>query len=93
MATVTGSEAIYRRQIVHLVKALCEVPADLRWKWRGEIWAKSPEVWTFDEALVLLVLNNLPLAEKAAGRAAARVPTELRKLPAEGWRTHLTLIK
>lgn len=93
MATITGSEAIYRRQIVHLVKALCEVPAELRWKWRDEIWAKSPEAWTFDEALVLLVLNNLPLAEEMADRSATRGPTELRKLPAEGWRTHLTVVR
>jgi hypothetical protein len=72
MASITDSEAVYRRQIIHLVKALCEIPDELRRKWRDEIHAKPEAKMTTDEALVLLVLNNLPFSETAVQRIQQR---------------------
>lgn len=70
--TPHGAEAVYRRMIVHLVKALAEIPGELRWKWRTEISEKPNDQQTPDELLVMLVLNNLPCAERLADRARER---------------------
>jgi len=80
MATFTGTESIYRRKIVHLVKALCEISADLRRKWRDEIAAKPHETRSPDEELVMLILIALPTSEAMACYAQERVRAQVRML-------------
>lgn len=65
----TGHAAPYRRIILGLVRALCEVPREVRDLWKDELGAKEEEL-TPDETIVQLVLINLGVGESFAERRA-----------------------
>ncbi len=67
-------EIVARRSILRHVRAIAEIPQEVRRRWVEEINGKKFDRWTPEEALVFLVLINLPVAEEQA-RVLAKAPT------------------
>lgn len=61
-----------RRLIIHLVRAIAEIPQQDRAIWWEELCAKRRDALSADEHMVLMVLTNLPIGEDLAGRSRAK---------------------
>ena len=79
---VVGNEAAYRRIILALVKALCEIPREPWTAWLHELYAKGIERLDPDEMLVFMVLNNLPTGADLADRKRQEARPQLRAISA-----------
>jgi len=75
-----GNEAAYRRIILALVKALCEIPREPWTAWLHELYAKGIDQLDPDELLVYMVLINLPVGARLAERKRREVRPQLRAI-------------
>lgn len=71
-------QGVARRLILHLVRAIAEIPQQERAVWRDELGTKlANHTIAGEEWMVFMVLNSLPVAEDLAGRPRAKVTRRL----------------
>jgi hypothetical protein len=72
-----GPRAVYRRIILGLVRALCEIPKAERQLWLDELMARDAALLDPDEILVRPVLINSLAGESFAEQARERMKPKL----------------